>query len=387
MPIATRMFASSAGASVRESAPAEMRAFEVNHWGARMRTDTYRGYNGYVIEAGRYRILFGGDTAATTAFRSVRTSRPVDLAVMPIGAYNPWIYYHCTPEQAWRMGNDAGAELFIPVHHQTFQLSREPSGSRSSVSKPPPAIIPTAWPSRRIGQEVHSVVAALSGRALLTAGIRQRYRCQSRGRRRNPLVVIVREAALEVRLEFHRAALHVPRPIRLLRLQQELEPALSPCVSSREPRPIRQAHTAPPPSSKRRSPDAGSAPSRRRDAVRSLAPLARACNFAGFRFRPFQPQKLHRPVIGSLGLPSSQQRARPCDPLLHLGPQRRWSQKLERAYAPEPCAPSCSPQWASAKSRPVSQLPGRAAAPPHSATMASVIVSADNFRAASPDSE
>jgi len=24
------------------------------------------------------------------------------------------------------MGNEAGAERFIPVHHQTFQLSREP---------------------------------------------------------------------------------------------------------------------------------------------------------------------------------------------------------------------------------------------------------------------
>lgn len=105
---------------------AEVRAIQVNHWGARMRTDTYRGYNGYVIEAGRYRILFGGDTAATAAFREVRSSKPVDLAIMPIGAYNPWIHYHCTPEQAWRMGNEAGAERFIPVHHQTFQLSREP---------------------------------------------------------------------------------------------------------------------------------------------------------------------------------------------------------------------------------------------------------------------
>ena len=106
--------------------PVEVQAIEVKHWGARMRTDTYRGYNGYLMEAGRYRILFGGDTATTDAFRVVRTSRPVDLAIMPIGAYNPWIYYHCTPEQAWRMGNDAGAERFIPVHHQTFQLSREP---------------------------------------------------------------------------------------------------------------------------------------------------------------------------------------------------------------------------------------------------------------------
>ena len=105
---------------------AEIRAFEVNHWGARMRTDTYRGYNGYLIESGRYRILFGGDTANTDLFRKLRASRPIDLAVMPIGAYNPWIYYHCTPEQAWRMGNEAGAEFFAAVHHQTFQLSREP---------------------------------------------------------------------------------------------------------------------------------------------------------------------------------------------------------------------------------------------------------------------
>ncbi len=104
----------------------EFRAFQVNHWGARMRGDTYRGYNGYMIEAGRYRVLFGGDTAATDAFRDLRSSRRIDLAIMPVGAYDPWIRYHCTPEQAWRMGNDAGAEIFLPVHHQTFQLSREP---------------------------------------------------------------------------------------------------------------------------------------------------------------------------------------------------------------------------------------------------------------------
>jgi len=134
---------------------AEIRAFEVNHWGARMRTDTYRGYNGYLLEVGRYRILFGGDTANTELFRNLRTSRPHDLAIMPIGAYNPWIYYHCTPEQAWRMGNDAGAEFFIPVHHQTFQLSREP------FSEPIERFQQAAGPHldrialTRIGQEFH----------------------------------------------------------------------------------------------------------------------------------------------------------------------------------------------------------------------------------------
>ena len=104
----------------------ELRAFQVNHWGARMRRDTYRGYNGYVIEAGRYRVLFAGDTAVSTAFRRLRGSRRFDLAIMPVGAYDPWIRSHCTPEQAWQKGYDAGAELFLPVQHQTFQLSREP---------------------------------------------------------------------------------------------------------------------------------------------------------------------------------------------------------------------------------------------------------------------
>src|SRR4051812_7494975 len=42
----------------------EIRAFPVNHWGARMRSDTYRGFNGYVIQGDKHRVLFGGDTAA-----------------------------------------------------------------------------------------------------------------------------------------------------------------------------------------------------------------------------------------------------------------------------------------------------------------------------------
>jgi L-ascorbate metabolism protein UlaG (beta-lactamase superfamily) len=106
--------------------PLSIRGLQVKHWGARMRTDTYRGYNGYLIEAGRYRVLFGGDTADTREFKNVRTSRRIDLALMPIGAYNPWIFAHCTPEQALRMCDDAGAEHVLPLHHQTFALSREP---------------------------------------------------------------------------------------------------------------------------------------------------------------------------------------------------------------------------------------------------------------------
>src|SRR5277367_596779 len=108
--------------------PVKIRAFEVKHWGARTRTDVHRGYNGYLIEAGRYRIVFGGDTAYTDSFRRVRTSKPVDLSIMPIGAYDPWIHAHCNPEQALAMANQAGAEFVLPVHHRTFKLSNEPYG-------------------------------------------------------------------------------------------------------------------------------------------------------------------------------------------------------------------------------------------------------------------
>jgi L-ascorbate metabolism protein UlaG (beta-lactamase superfamily) len=135
--------------------PAYLRAVEVNHWGARMRTDTYRGYNGYLIEVGRYRVLFAGDTANTAVFQSLRTSKPVDLAIMPIGAYNPWIHYHCTPEQAWRMGNDAGAEFFVPVHHQTFQLSREPFTEPIERFHRAAANHPDRIALSQIGQEFH----------------------------------------------------------------------------------------------------------------------------------------------------------------------------------------------------------------------------------------
>lgn len=134
---------------------AVVRAFEVNHWGARMRSDTYRGFNGYVIETERHRVLFGGDTAMTRSFLRLRTQRGFDLAIMPIGAYNPWIYAHCTPEQALRMADDAGAEFILPVHHQTFHLSREPFEEPIRRLERALENSPHRLALRSIGQEFH----------------------------------------------------------------------------------------------------------------------------------------------------------------------------------------------------------------------------------------
>jgi L-ascorbate metabolism protein UlaG (beta-lactamase superfamily) len=104
----------------------DLMAFPVKHWGARVRKDTYRGFNGYLLERNNHRILFGGDTAFTDTFSDLRKQGPIDLAIMSIGCYNPWIRSHCTPEEAIQMANDAGARFILPVHHQTFRLSFEP---------------------------------------------------------------------------------------------------------------------------------------------------------------------------------------------------------------------------------------------------------------------
>lgn len=103
-----------------------IRALQVSHWGARMMRDHHRGYNGYLLERGGSSVVFGGDTAYTPAFRRQRGERPLDLMIMPIGAYDPWIRSHCSPEQAVLMAHEAGARTFVPVHHETFKLSSEP---------------------------------------------------------------------------------------------------------------------------------------------------------------------------------------------------------------------------------------------------------------------
>ena len=103
-----------------------VRAFPVNHWGARLQYDDFRGYNGYILERNGCRVIFGGDTALTNNFAELHDARGYDLAIMGIGAYEPWIRSHCSPEQAVAMANAAGARAIMPVHHQTFKLSFEP---------------------------------------------------------------------------------------------------------------------------------------------------------------------------------------------------------------------------------------------------------------------
>src|SRR5438067_158734 len=108
---------------------ARVESVEVNHWGARKLTDKHRGYGGFLVEKHGRALVFGGDTAYTNAFsRLKRRDVRVELAILPIGAYDPYVNVHANPEQAWQMSREMGAEFILPMHHSTFRLSREPAG-------------------------------------------------------------------------------------------------------------------------------------------------------------------------------------------------------------------------------------------------------------------
>ena len=106
---------------------------EVKHFGWRypFERDRSRGYfkngrsyNAYLIEKNGKKVLFGGDTAVTDKFIPYGG---IDVAIMPIGAYNPWKHNHCNPEEALEMAsNDLKAKVFIPIHCGTFRQGLEP---------------------------------------------------------------------------------------------------------------------------------------------------------------------------------------------------------------------------------------------------------------------
>jgi L-ascorbate metabolism protein UlaG (beta-lactamase superfamily) len=70
-------------------------------------------------------VLFGGDTAFTERLPKALRGRRPDVAILPIGGYNPYIYSHASPEQAWDLYRAMEAHYLIPMHWRTFRLSHE----------------------------------------------------------------------------------------------------------------------------------------------------------------------------------------------------------------------------------------------------------------------
>lgn len=103
-----------------------------HHWSKRSLLDTCRTlWGGWVLtDAEGQRVYFAGDTGYGHWFERIGARYPgIDLALLPIGAYEPrwWLRdVHCDPEEAVRAATDLGARRMAPMHWATFLLSAEP---------------------------------------------------------------------------------------------------------------------------------------------------------------------------------------------------------------------------------------------------------------------
>lgn len=98
------------------------------HWGARVLKDHHRGFGGYVLRAGRESLYHAGDTAYFNGFREIGRRLNPELALLPIGAYNPPSFrnVHTSPSDAVQAFLDLRATWMTPMHYGTFRLSHEP---------------------------------------------------------------------------------------------------------------------------------------------------------------------------------------------------------------------------------------------------------------------
>ena len=117
-------------------------AFKVRHWGARMRNDVHRGFNGHILERQGRRICLAGDTALTS-FTAVGR-KPTDVIVVPIGAYNPGLPVTARPSRPWTWPIRLAPDLWSPstIKRSVSAGSRwtnrfDGSGARFRQSGPP----------------------------------------------------------------------------------------------------------------------------------------------------------------------------------------------------------------------------------------------------------
>lgn len=98
------------------------------HWSQMGSFDKMQSHWGsYVIELGKQRIYFSGDTAYASHFKKIaqRYSQAFAAALVPIGAFKPrWFMKstHMDPAEAIQAAKDLNANLLLPIHWGTFAL-------------------------------------------------------------------------------------------------------------------------------------------------------------------------------------------------------------------------------------------------------------------------
>jgi len=101
------------------------------HFSGRSLTDQEtRLWGGFAVFGPTRRFYHAGDTGYFDGFAKMRERLgPVDLAALPIGAYDPpeiMQFVHMNPEEAAQAAVDVGAHTAVGMHWGTFDLTDEP---------------------------------------------------------------------------------------------------------------------------------------------------------------------------------------------------------------------------------------------------------------------
>jgi N-acyl-phosphatidylethanolamine-hydrolysing phospholipase D len=108
-----------------------IQAVPAQHFSGRSLGDRDRRlWSGWVVTGATRRFYHTGDTGYSRDFATIgERLGPIDLAVVPIGAYVPSAmmrFVHTTPEEALRVGLDVRARHIVAMHFGTFDLADEP---------------------------------------------------------------------------------------------------------------------------------------------------------------------------------------------------------------------------------------------------------------------
>jgi L-ascorbate metabolism protein UlaG (beta-lactamase superfamily) len=127
-------------------------ATPARHFAARsLRDRNHTLWCGFMLRHAGRTIYFAGDTGATKFFAEIAARLgPPDLALLPIGAYEPrWFMapVHMNPADAVQAFTALGATRAIGMHFGTFQLTAEPidapvqdlAAARAAAGIPEPA--------------------------------------------------------------------------------------------------------------------------------------------------------------------------------------------------------------------------------------------------------
>jgi len=151
-----------------DTATATVTLTPAQHWSSRRPRNRNRTlWGGFVVSVGATQVYFAGDTGYAAHFREIRAQHgPVDLALLPIGAYEPrWFMrdQHMNPEDAVHAHKDLDARVSVATHFGCFQLTDEGIDD-------PPTELAAARARHQIAPEAFQILETGETRLFRTSG-------------------------------------------------------------------------------------------------------------------------------------------------------------------------------------------------------------------------